>query len=275
MEVISSCGLSVFLETSPARRHAVWESVTAPGHWIGTLLEGDLSVKQARFGERRWRDGGATMFSCREPTPTHHMAMKDGRISAVFIQLDADAAEPVIGGEALSFITRSGPEPMQVLPELARTIAWQMLGCRMTGAGRRLYMTGKALEMIAHVVSAADTQGNGHQNAALSTRDIARLHEARDILLAELSHPPSVPELARRVGTNAKKLGSGFQELFGTTVYGFVKQNRLDVARILLEGGETSISHVARQVGYQPQHFATEFRRRFGLSPTQLAGGRR
>nr|WP_280519129.1 AraC family transcriptional regulator [Shinella curvata] len=126
--------------------------------------------------------------------------------------------------------------------------------------------------MVAHILDNATAPDHDETPAGWSARDVARLHEARSILLAELVHPPSVPELARRVGTNAKKLGAGFQSLFGATVYGFVKTSRLDTARLLLEGGETSIAHVARQVGYQPQHFATEFRRRFGVAPTMIAG---
>jgi AraC family transcriptional activator of pyochelin receptor len=57
-------------------------------------------------------------------------------------------------------------------------------------------------------------------------------------------------------------------------VYAFVKSRRLDEARYLLEAGETSISGVAQGMGYHPAHFATEFRKRFGVSPTEVIGKR-
>lgn len=274
MEVIRTCGLNIFLETSPVRREVAWESVTQPGYWIGTLLEGDLVVHQDRFGERLWSSGGSTMFSSDEPVHTRHVSLRDGSVSAVFVQIEAEGAEPLIGGDAISIILAKTPQPSLSLPEAARMIAWQMVGCPLQGPARRLYMTGKAMEMVAHILEGSTAADVGAITCNWPARDIARLHEARSILLAELAAPPSVPELARRVGTNAKKLGSGFQSLFGTTVYGFVKASRLDAARLLLEGGGTSVSGVARQVGYQPQHFATEFRRRFGVAPTTIIGKR-
>jgi AraC family transcriptional regulator, transcriptional activator of the genes for pyochelin and ferripyochelin receptors len=272
MEIIRSMGLNVFLNRAPVEKQAVWHSLTPPGHWIGMVLEGDIAVHQERFGERRWSSGGTTVFSSESAVATRHTALAEGVISAVFIQLEDDSAATLVGGDILSKIAQRGPEPLALLPNITRNIAWQMLGCQFEGATRRLWMTGKAMEMVAHVVDLATGQNRSH---ALGARDIARLHEARDILIAEQKMPPSVSELARRVGTNARKLGEGFQELFGHTVYGFVKMVRMETARALLEQGETSIAFVAREVGYQPQHFATEFRRRYGLAPSEFASGRR
>lgn len=265
-------GLNVFLDRGPVEKHAVWDSLTPAGHWIGVVLEGELSVNQDLFGERRWSSGGTTVFSSDRDVATRHRALAEGIVSAVFVQLDDETAETLVGEGMLPLVRQKGPEPMLLFPEITRNIAWQMMGCRFEGATRRLWMTGKAMEMVAHVLELA---GGHDRPSALGARDIARLHEARDILMAELKTPPSVVELARRVGTNARKLGEGFQTLFGHTVYGFVKTQRLEAARALLQQSETSISFVAREVGYQPQHFATEFRRRFGVTPSEFASGHR
>lgn len=265
-------GLNVFLDRAPVEEHAVWDSLTPAGHWIGLVLEGELLVHQDRFGERRWSSGATTVFSAASALATRHTALADGFISAVFVQLEDESAETLVGGDVLSLIAQRGLEPTVLFPEITRNIAWQMMNCRFEGATRRLWMTGKAMEMVAHVVDLASGADRPH---TLGARDVARLHEARDILMAELTSPPSVSDLARRVGTNARKLGEGFHALFGYTVYGFVKTQRLETARVLLEQGETSIAFVAREVGYQPQHFATEFRRRFGVSPSEFASGRR
>jgi hypothetical protein len=57
------------------------------------------------------------------------------------------------------------------------------------------------MEMVAHVVDLASGQSRSH---ALGARDIATLHEARDILIAEQKMPPSVSELACRLAFNYK-----------------------------------------------------------------------
>ncbi len=276
MEIIRSFGLNIFLETSPVRKDVIWDSVTAPGYWFGTLLEGNIAVDQNQLGKRTWTSGGTAVFSADEEIHTRHTSLHEGSISAVFMQVETPLAEPILGAEATSLLARNRLHRDGLFPDLARTIAWQMLGCRLTGPARQLFITGKAMEIVAHVINSTIEERivGAEKHGSWSPRDIECFHEARSILLAELADPPSVTELARRVGTNAKKLGAGFNALFGMPVYGFVKASRLDTARQMLEAGETSITHVARNVGYQPQHFATEFRRRFGVAPTQVTGKR-
>ncbi|MFE3835943.1 helix-turn-helix transcriptional regulator [Pseudogemmobacter sonorensis] len=96
------------------------------------------------------------------------------------------------------------------------------------------------------------------------------LHEARAILTVELRQPPTLPELARRLGLNVTRLGQGFRMLSGVPPCAWLKAQRLDRAKAMIECGDQSVSGVARQVGYQPQHFATEFRNRFGVAPSAL-----
>ncbi|MCR6727791.1 helix-turn-helix transcriptional regulator [Agrobacterium fabrum] len=276
MEVIQSSGFNIFLETSSVRKDVVWDSVTAPGYWFGTLLEGNIAVNQSQLGERNWTSGGTAVFSSNEEIHTRHTSLHDGSVSAVFLQIEIPQGELLLGEEASGLLANNLLHRDGIFPDLAKTIAWQMLGCQLTGAARRLLITGKAMEIVAHLINSTfDGQAVGAEmHAEWSHRDIECFHAARAILLTEFADPPSVTELARRVGTNARKLGAGFNALFGMPVYSFVKTSRLETARQMLEAGETSVSHVARYVGYQPQHFATAFRRHFGISPTQIIGRR-
>ncbi|MNL24858.1 Regulatory protein PchR [compost metagenome] len=207
---------------------------------------------------------------------TEHRALKDGSVSAVFLQIEAPQAAAVLGEEAAEMLSEVARRDGTVFPQVARAIAWQMAGCGLTGPSRDLYMTGKALEMIAHVLQDIGPTAPRAETGSSrwSSRDVECFHAARGVLLANLAAPPSVTDLARQVGTNARKLSQGFADLFGMPVYRFVKASRFEAAKLMLEGGETSVSRVARQFGYQPQHFATEFRRRFGISPGQITGRR-
>ncbi|NJN39551.1 MAG: helix-turn-helix transcriptional regulator [Acaryochloridaceae cyanobacterium CSU_3_4] len=83
-----------------------------------------------------------------------------------------------------------------------------------------------------------------------------------------LEHPPSLPELARQVGLNRRKLNEGFQYLFGTTPFGSLRSDRLTQAKALLMNSELSIESVAKQVGYADRSaFAAAFRKQFGVNP--------
>ena len=95
-----------------------------------------------------------------------------------------------------------------------------------------------------------------------------RIHYAKAILMDNLSDPPTLGELAHRVSLNDYKLKVGFRQVFGTTVFGYLHQHRMEVARQLLAAQRMNVKEVARTVGYASQsRFATAFRKRFGMNP--------
>lgn len=92
---------------------------------------------------------------------------------------------------------------------------------------------------------------------------------ARTHLLQELYLTPSLAELAKAVGTNGKRLTEAFRRCAGTTVFDFLREERLKEGRRLLADTPLEIQSIAVQLGYNsPANFATAFRERFGLTPS-------
>jgi AraC family transcriptional activator of pyochelin receptor len=275
MQHITAMGLDIHSGAMSLRRGESWESRIEAGYWIGTVLRGEISAEQPWTTPQAWRPGTCMLFRADSPVSAMHQAQRDGEVAALFLRLRFDTIEHLVGpkgAELLEHGTRAGVHPC---PALISMLAWQMQGCTLPPEAARLYITGKAMEIVAHVVAdIVQAMKPATGAATLPPRETRQLHEAREILLANLGAPPSIPELARRVGTNARKLGEGFNTLFGSPVYAFVKARRLEEAKRLLESGETSVSAVARRLGYHPGHLSTEFRRRFGISPANLAGRR-
>jgi AraC-like DNA-binding protein len=57
-------------------------------------------------------------------------------------------------------------------------------------------------------------------------------------------------------------------------VVGYLAQLRLDKAEKLLRQGDRKVAEVANLVGYgHLGHFATAFKRRFGITPSQCLAG--
>jgi DNA-binding response OmpR family regulator len=101
--------------------------------------------------------------------------------------------------------------------------------------------------------------------------DTALLMRARQILRERLADPPSLKELARLVGTNQPRLSKGFRTLFGTTVYGFVRESRLQRARELLAATRLPVKSIALEVGYRGASDLTRaIKGHWGLTPTAL-----
>jgi len=150
----------------------------------------------------------------------------------------------------------------------------QALQCPYKGATRRLFMEGKALEIFACEL-AEFSECPSHKPTAIDIQEVERLHDARRILEVEFAEPPSLPELAHRIGTNDFKLKRGFREEFGITVFGYVRKLRMERARSLLERGDLSVTEAALAVGYGHfGYFASAFKKTFGVLPSHYRRSR-
>lgn len=146
----------------------------------------------------------------------------------------------------------------------------QLMGCKVEQPGKRLFMHAQALFILAAEMGHLWLD-SAEIATTLNPKDQLLAHAARQILLKEFKHPPSVPELARRVGTNQCKLKQVFHHIFNITPYGMLLEIRMARARQLLESGRYSINAVAEQVGYQhASNFSAAFSRHFGATPRDL-----
>lgn len=102
-------------------------------------------------------------------------------------------------------------------------------------------------------------------------RDELALDAAKRILETRLDESHSLAKISREVHLNEFKLKKGFRERFGRTVFGYLRQKRMEHAHELLKSGNVSIIEVANSVGYSnASHFARAFKEAFGFNPSEL-----
>jgi AraC-like DNA-binding protein len=105
----------------------------------------------------------------------------------------------------------------------------------------------------------------------LKKSETTKMYQVRDIILDNLKHPFSLKELAHLVGTNEFTLKKGFKAIFGTTVFGFLNDLKMEKAQNLLTEQELTITQVAELVGYKnASHFTTAFKKKYGTLPSAL-----
>ncbi len=91
---------------------------------------------------------------------------------------------------------------------------------------------------------------------------------ATAILLDNLTTPPSPEVLCARLGTNEKRLNEAFREAFALPVFGWLREQRLHVARQILAQTDTPVADIAGHCGYASSaNFSTAFRERFDCTP--------
>ena len=124
-----------------------------------------------------------------------------------------------------------------------------------TRAGRNLYLQAKGMELIARAVERIVHFPS--PGTFLREADLMRLERARQILTEHLGEPPTVADLARRVGLGEKRLKAGFKDLFGSPVMTFHRRLKLERARELLVTRAHNVTEVAALIGYaNPSKFA-------------------
>jgi len=153
-----------------------------------------------------------------------------------------------------------------------RLLIEQLKNCPYTGMLKQLFLEGKALELLTLQLNGIEIEEKKQKAASiLSDTDIRSLYHAKEILNHSWRTPPSLLAISKMIGLNDYKLKYGFKKLFGTTVFGYVRDLRMLAARNILEQGNANVSETALMVGYHNlSHFASLFRKTFGYNPSEL-----
>ncbi len=145
----------------------------------------------------------------------------------------------------------------------------QILDYSGEGLSRRLFIESRVLEIASMLIGIAEEERQA-EKLPLSAFDSTQLHKALEVLEQRMADPPGIGELARTLALNEYKLKAGFRQLFGTTIYEYLRLLRMEKAADLLKDQQLSVGEIGRQVGYQTPHgFQNAFRKYYGASPLE------
>jgi AraC-like DNA-binding protein len=228
--------------------------------------------------------GTCGYFSGSGISPAYVETNRSGdRVTSINIEIEPDVLESLFLGdrqrhsESIQQLFKGEDYKVSVYPTVTakmRSLAEQIWNAPYQGAMRRMYLQAKVFELL---VMQLDWLGVGRQQSdqlsMRTTRD--RIYHARDILLADLEQSPSVLELAQQVGVSVGTLQRQFRAVFGTTVFGYLTDQRMKQAEQLLRQRHYSVTEIAAVVGYSnPGHFAAAFKRKFGITPYECLLGK-
>ncbi|SEE66535.1 helix-turn-helix domain-containing protein [Tenacibaculum sp. MAR_2010_89] len=105
----------------------------------------------------------------------------------------------------------------------------------------------------------------------INTSLLKKINHAQEILLSDLENPPSLTELAHKIGTNTNKLKIEFKAQFGVPVFKYLQNERLKKAYSLIKNEQKTIQEAAWAVGYDSLgSFSNAFEKKFGYRPSQV-----
>lgn len=169
------------------------------------------------------------------------------------------------------FESNSAPRfhrPVGSITPTMRVVLQQILQAPYQGMVQRMYLEGKALELVALQLAQLIESEQGRQSFRdLKPAEIEQIYQAKEILIRNWLEPPSLIELVRQVGLNECTLKRGFQQVFGTTAFGCLHNYRMEQARQLLETSTYTVKEVAQIAGYRNRSaFSRAFHKHFGIS---------
>ena len=132
----------------------------------------------------------------------------------------------------------------------------------------RLYLKGKVYELLSLYFNPTEATDIAECPFLVDEENVRKIRNAKQIMLERMTQPPSLQALADEIGLSLKKLKEGFKQLYGSTVYQFVLDYKMDYARQLLGSGAHNVNEVALQLGYSnSSHFIEAFKKKFGTTP--------
>lgn len=155
-------------------------------------------------------------------------------------------------------------------PAMANLIQ-SLVNCPYDDGLKRMFLLSKSIEFLVMQAEMCSAALQTSYRYIKTRRDEEAIAHAFEYVTGQLAKPPGLSELARIVGINEYKLKRGFKETYGTTVFGYIANARLEMAKGMIMNSDKSIGEIAQEVGYSsPQHFSSAFRKKFGITASAL-----
>ena len=131
-----------------------------------------------------------------------------------------------------------------------------------------LYLRGKVFELMSLYFS-KDKEMDIEQCPFLADdNNIKKIKLAKEIIISRMMEPPTLVELAKEVDISLKKLKQGFKQVYGSSVFSFLLDYKMQVSKRLLSSGKYNVNEVALKIGYSTAtHFINAFKKKFGTTP--------
>ena len=131
------------------------------------------------------------------------------------------------------------------------------------GAYRTLVLRTLILRILLVVISSAGNRPSLKTLAKIS--DIAKLVEKRP------EHRFAISEMAAHAKLSESYFTALFRQVIGLPPYAYLSKCRLETAKRRLAETKEPVHAIAKSLGYaSPQHLATQFRKTYGITPTDL-----
>ncbi|RDK88599.1 AraC family transcriptional regulator [Marinirhabdus gelatinilytica] len=150
----------------------------------------------------------------------------------------------------------------------------QLMNYNLHPSIKQLYFKGKAYELLSLYFNREEDVDVEQCPFLVDEANVSKLKKAKEIIIARMSEPPTLQELADEIQLPLNKLKEGFKQIYGDSVFSFLFDYKMEVARQLLATGAHNVNEVGLKVGYSTaSHFIAAFKKKFGTTPKKFVMG--
>lgn len=183
--------------------------------------------------------------------------------SALDVLIGSEARESMLAALSIHEVPSVVVHPVQL--ETSR-ILLSITKSNLTGVPRKLYAQSKILEYLSAFIASLKSPGS-----TMERPNMVVANRVMNYLLSVDGPAPTLVEIAKEFDLPAQKLNQIFFNIYGETVYGFLRNHRLELAHEALEKSMATIKTIAWNLGYShPNHFIAAFKNKFGYTPGSL-----
>lgn len=166
--------------------------------------------------------------------------------------------------------SRLSKQNLPITPKI-NSLLFDLLHCTLSGYSKRLYIEAKIIELLAVQIDQYEQFRIEPAHPKLKSDEVEKMYQIQQIICGNLDKTFSLRELSKQVGTNEYNLKKHFKQIFGSTVFGYIQDFRMQKAKEMLAEGDRKVADVGRQLGYKhATHFTTAFKKHFGFLPNKI-----
>ena len=150
----------------------------------------------------------------------------------------------------------------------------QLLNYNLHPTVKDLYFQAKCLELMSLYFNRPAELDTVQCPFLADEENVSKIRQAKQLVIAKMAEPPTLKELAASVQLPINRLKEGFKQVYGDTVYSFLFDYKMEVARQLLVSGSHNVNEVGLKVGYSTaSHFIAAFKKKYGTTPKRFLKG--
>ncbi|HVU56037.1 MAG TPA: AraC family transcriptional regulator [Puia sp.] len=237
------------------------------------VLQHDRNLEVAGLGKMLIKEGQFNLiYSPTIDVISHHDGVREYITLAIeynmavleewasYFPLLVGFLEKVKAGEPTTLL----PRPEWITKEM-QDITYKILHISLEGGANQKYFSLLVNTLLFHILYQSVQQ---QPASNYNHYEMDSIQAARDMIRKNIRYHFVIREIAQKVGMNEFKLKNGFRELFGNGVYEYLRSERMQVARQLLNDSGRSIKEIASLTGYRSVNsFIKAFKKMYGVTP--------